>query len=933
MTQKWWHKLGRFVLGGLVHLLIIAILTAVFWWKLRHLVYDGQAAGSSDFFQYVHYVVYETRHMGFPLSAWNHLWHKGAPRILDTSWMHFYLIQLLIAAVGVLKAIWLYPVITLWLLVVFSYGLFYEASRSRLLALGLAVVLIMSQSIHLAYTGVGMASSTFSQMFLPAQLYFLVRFYNRGNCKNLVLGALMGVFGLFSHGLTMSFFGLVPAGLFILFSLKGHERFVSKRTIKNAFLYLTVVLSVGALAFWPGFLVNTFTGGGQAAMGFSGGNKAEADPEVFKDLVEATHSGLWWALGIGLIVWLVSWWWRRKKQNQDERVTPYFVVAGFIFLWFLSYFLGINRYIALFITWRIFWTVPVVGGLLAARWLRPLSEGLQLKNFWWRLGWWLGAGGVKLIILLLITQGVLGAVGAINIDQWRGEYQTWKPIALDHEMTGYFAGPLSLVNKDDWNHRLWTADWNFNQRWALVSDMPLSEGYFHFATKRSDLWEGWASTLLSGEMQKKGDINWEAGIEQVKFFLDWYGINSLWACSQNQSFCYIWDYFKQDDNPLVEKKLVVKNPPGMVFTIKNEFTSGVVEPSQSPVIGFIGSDNGYRGFMLNLATLNLNSTRVVGLRLGGSIRVLTDEILKDLDGVVVYDQRKQGWFDAGAWERLRRYAEQGGRVWLETGGNSVMRNKGNLPSLFPVKAVEYGDLGRTWQLEGDWAGEIGITQLAPLVFGNDIWKISYSQDNLVKPGAQVVLRQAGYPVGVEMDLGKGKVLWTGMNWFFRQEAYKENGLKEAQPVRLMLNKLFGEFDHPVIKAEIDWVKPEEVKVMGEGLRGVINKTNHWPGWTATAEAGGMNKKLRIYTAGPELMYVSIPQDWQDKPVTVSFQYRGAPLDWICLGITVGSSLVVIYYLITGHWFMENWLKARLKLKIKIGTEKKTIKSWWEDEES
>jgi len=925
MKKKWWQKIVGFVLGNAGHLLALGVLTVIYWLQVQEIAYAGTPAGASDFYQYVHYTVYEGRHMEFPLKAWNHLWHKGAPRILDTSWVHFYLIQLMIGAIGLYRAIWLYPLMALWGVVVFSYWLFYEASRSRLVALGLAVVVAMSEGLSLALVGVGMGTSAISQMFLPAQLYFLARFFHRGNKKNLVLAGVVGVLGIFSHGLNMSFFGLLPAGLFILFSLKGKERFVNKRTIKNAAVFSLVVLTVGALAFWPGFVVNTFTGGGQAAMGFAEGNEAELLRDVFKDMAEVTSSGLWWGLGIGLVVWLVAWWRRKKKVG---RITPYLAVGGFVFLWFLSYYLGINRYSKLFFTWRIFWTVPVIGGMVAAAMLRPLSERLKVKKLVLKIGAWLGMNGVKVAILVVVAGGALAGLRQVSLKGELDEYRRWVPRDLKQEVEDYYSEVIDSVDVNDWNHRLWTADWNFNQRWALVSEMPLAEGYFHFATKWSAVWEGWAGSLLGGGSWENKDMSWGAAVEQTKFFIDWYGINSLWVCSGNQTYCRIWEYFEQEDNSLIEKRLKVKRySPGTLFTIKDKYTSGVVEPSESQVIGFVGSKNGYRGLMLNLATLNLNSSKLVVLQLGESVKRLSDEVLADLDGVVIYDQRKQGRLDGAAWKRLKKFVERGGKVWVETGGNSIMREKSSLPELLPVKGTRYGDLGKSWQVEGDWVKEIGVNKLEPLVYEDDVWQLSYSQNDWLREGAKVVLSQAGYPIGVEKEIGKGRVLWTGVNWFFRQEAHKENDLREIQPVKLMLEKMWGKFDRQVVEGEVEFVSPRETKIVGKGFRGVVNKTIWWPGWEAVAKTNDKEEELRIYMAGPGLMYVVVPEEMRDEEVEVRFEYKGARLDWICLGITVIATGIVVVYLITGRVVLLERLRKRLKRKSKVKS-----KSWWDDEE-
>jgi len=887
------------------HMVVLVFLTALFWGQMKGWVYEGSRSG--DVMQFVHYTVYEGRHMGLPVTSWNHLWHQGAPRTLDTTWLHYYLIQPLVEVVGVDKAVWLYPVLALLGLVVFSYLLFYEASRSRLIGLALAIPVALSQGSHLA---LGVTSSAISQMFLPAQLYFLVRFYSRGGYKNLVVAGIMGALGIYSHGVTMAFFGLLPAGLFILFSLKGKERFVNKRTIRNAALFSIVVLTVGALGFWPGFLHSTFTGGAQSAMFKQFPDYGKAYATIWKDTLKVTDRGVWWGLGLGLIVALISRQWRDKQAK--ERMTPYLVVAGFVLGWWLSYWLGVNRLEWFFFPNRIYWVVPVIGGLLAARWLR----GLWLVKPGW--GKRLGLIVVKLGIVVVVGWSAVGVVKSVNWNNLMGEWQGWQAADLRGGIVGEY-GQLAgqLIDLEDLNQRLWARDEGFCQRWSLISDVPLAQGFFHFGTKRSELWDGWAYEVLSNRAWLLEEVPVEIAKQQAKFFIDWYGIKSLWGCIEKNFYCAISEYFYQEDNPLVKERLVSSKIPRVIVTIKDEFTSGVMELTGVPVVGFVGSDDGYRSFLLSLATLNLNSSKLVVLRLGESVSVLDDKVLDMVDGIVVNEQTRRGLFEGAAWRRLSQFVEAGGRLWVETGGNSIMKDRNGLPEVLPLQTLDYGDLGKEWQLTGELAGVMEQKKLSALMYEADAWKLSYGLEETVKEGARVLLRQNDQPIVVERDMGEGKVLWTGVNWFYRQDAYRKNGFNEVRPIGLLMKRLLGDLDKVKIEAdEVEFIEPEEARIAGQGFKGVLYRYNKWPGWTAEAKVDGKKKKLKVYTAGPELMYVSVPEEMRGGEVEVRFKYKGSMSDWLFLGVTVIAIGVVGVYLSTGKVWLPKWIKTRFKLKSK-----------------
>jgi len=901
---KWGGKL-------VLHIVALVILMVFLWMQMKDWVYQDKKAG--DVRQFVHYTVYQREHMGLPVTSWDHLWHKGAPRTLDTVWVPHYLVQPVVSWMGLERAVWLFPVAALGGLLWFSYLLFFEVSGSWLVAMGLMVPMVMSKGLHAALTVAGIVTSSISQMFLPAQLYFAARFYYRGGKKNLVAAGVMGALGIYMHGLTMSFFGLLLTGLFILLATKGKEKLISRRTVRNAALFSLTVLTVGGLAFWPAFF-HSFTGGAQSAMAL--GNVSEIRPylEMWGDIAGMIDVRVWWGLGIGAVVGLVAWVMNRRQKKaglKRDRLTAYLVLAGFISLWWLSYFYGVNPYFFFFFPLRIFWVIPVIGLLLAAALLRPLSIKLDWKKLL-----------VQLVVFGVLASGALGLVQGLDIRGWKAEFKEWQPVDLVAEAEEKVAMISQLVDLDDWNQRLWTLDSGLNLQWSLVSNTPLTDGYFHFATKQSALWEGWAHGVLSSGGWESQAIPREIIKKQAKFFIDWYGIKFLTGSERKTDFFAISGYFKQKNNPLVGKRISwdEKNLPDdakgrMVLEIKDEFTSGVMEPVGVTVVGFIGSDGGYRSFLLNLATLGINTSRLVVVRLGGTMSALDNKALAFLDGVVINEQRK-GLLDGLGWARLKKFVEEGGKVWIETGGNSIMRAKRSLPAVFPLKRTEFGGLGREWQLTGELAEVVKVESLSPLEFGDDVWQISYAEEDQLREDARVLLAQEGKPIAVERELGQGKVLWSGLNWFYRQEAYRKDGLNEVVPVRIFIERLFGDLEEMSIGAVREFVGPGEARLRGWGLSGVVYKYTKWPGWTAYVEADGKKEKLKIYTAGPELMYVAVPEEMRDKQAEVGFEYKGSAIDWLSLGITMAAIGVVGVYLATGRVVLLKQIKKRFKMKAK-----------------
>ncbi|MCJ7827787.1 hypothetical protein MUP65_01420 [Patescibacteria group bacterium] len=134
--------LGKLVL----HLLAIVPLSWALWTQMFEWVYHPGFAGV-DTPQFIYYVHYFRRHLRLPPVSWHHQWFMGAPRVLDQTFLHFYLIQPLVGWLGSWLAIKVYPMIFFWIFIVASYLIFWRLSKSWLVALGLGLGVALSTSV------------------------------------------------------------------------------------------------------------------------------------------------------------------------------------------------------------------------------------------------------------------------------------------------------------------------------------------------------------------------------------------------------------------------------------------------------------------------------------------------------------------------------------------------------------------------------------------------------------------------------------------------------------------------------------------------------------------------------------------------------------------------------------------------------------------
>jgi hypothetical protein len=487
---------------------------------------------------------------------------------------------------------------------------------------------------------------------------------------------------------------------------------------------------------------------------------------------------------------------------------------------------------------------------------------------------------------------------------------------------------LSHIDNTNTNERLWTHNQGLSLAWNPISNVPLSEGYAHMWTRYSRLWEGWFYGTVSASNWQSGEIPRDMATQQSLFFFDWYGIKYL---SAQKNAGLEWDmadhlYIKSD---YIED--VALNDSGQsLVTISSNYTSPVVSSVNTPVVGFVGSDDSYMSFVKDIATLNLNTSYMIPVRLSNTLSGLTNANLKYMDALVIYDY-KNGLFGNLKWKEIENFVNRGGKVWIETGGNSILGQKDNLPNIFPISRDHYGSLGEDWAAGGEISGKVDFSLMSKLIFKGTPWKLSYASTNDLRKGANVLLTQKGNPIAVSQNMGKGKVVWSGANFFYRPEEYRQNGVNETKPINLLFHDLLGDLSKSKIDSQVTMSTPEKITLTGANLSGVVLKENHWPGWVAKVNASGKNYSVPIFSAGPELMYIPIPREVRNGNVTVIMNYLGSPINWIGFVVSIITLIACIIYLLFGNMFHIKF-GSKLISYFDIKKYVYNLSKWWGKEE-
>lgn len=274
---------------------------------------------------------------------------------------------------------------------------------------------------------------------------------------------------------------------------------------------------------------------------------------------------------------------------------------------------------------------------------------------------------------------------------------------------------------------------------------------------------------------------------------------------------------------------------------------------------------------------------------------------------------------------LKEYINQGGTVFIDTGWQYVSSdwgdrgNKDNnyqidLPEPFPVTETKWGGIGKDWSnasLDSQFSNDVQLAKFAPLIWENFDWSLSYSDQ--LRSWAKPILGKAGKIVMAYGQIGKGKIVWSGMNIF-------AHSLDKKNPEEIKLLENVFEYLLPSQNSSsqdgfsISSPQPEKVivnlgKKVEEG-ESVYFRENYYPSWQARAISNGKIYPLEIQVAGPSFMLASLPALNQgDK---VEFEFR-PPLE-VYIGMVLSLiTLVTLGIFLADAVFLRGYLYEKFSL--------------------
>lgn len=348
--------------------------------------------------------------------------------------------------------------------------------------------------------------------------------------------------------------------------------------------------------------------------------------------------------------------------------------------------------------------------------------------------------------------------------------------------------------------------------------------------------------------------------DQLKFVLDWWGVNNIFAKSINDSFNSI--HFN----------LIEKDKGGSVYSF--EESSPILSAVNTPTLLHIGKPETFSQDLIKiLAINNLNSQTVIPVWGEETIDQYRENDLKLFDAIIVYDYQVNSFFEFT--QTITDYVVSGGNLIIES--NSEVESGHKLPDPFPIQKVIPAQREKNFNLKVQeknyLISQTELDNFSPADFEGNPWNISEAQD--LKDWADILVTSDGAPVIVQGKLGKGNVIWSGLNLPFHAIT-NENQTEIKLVAKILLDVLEAdEQDELHFTSSIENPQKRTLFIKDEA-KGVLFKESIFPNWKAQAETASGREKLKILKAGPGYMFAFLPKDTKK----VFFSYSRSAVEWI-----------------------------------------------------
>ncbi len=880
----------------------------------------------------------------------------------DYPQLTFYLMVPFVAKFGPVEGVQKFTMFALLFLIVSCYLLFYRLSKNHGMAILLAVLVLLSPNIYGAATWAGSIPYFFAQVFFPLGLLAGVMYLEDPKARNLALMILATGLGFLINGFGILAFLVPSLYLIIIFSgLINRQPIV--RIIKNFLLYnFGWVLAAFTVTFnhISGFISSGFLPA--LSSGSSSGSSAEAAAgstqiaEFYRNqlslLYTRTDQSLFIVCIVGAAIFIACAIFLKEKRK-ILFLFPILLISIWTALHPIINLGGIYSLLR-HDPYRAFWQFEIgIGALAAFLWgylFRTFEERFISKKS-------------LIVIFVSVNFAVSITIALVTYSTfYKNVNQTTKIVEENSELSSAFPEALSIryktgeleklkseltpsfMDPNDRNTRLYVADATINIWWNLLFKMPLSRGYIDppigTQSRGGIFWLDIA--IANNSLVRDFKLDEGTALNNALFLIDWNAIgfyegghlSSKGSSVPPSSYLVTNNVFDKQEtvttHGAVLKYQTAGGKPELVpdlpqnlnyYKVDDKYRSPVIYGTNTPAVVVISSDYGYEDLMRVLGSKNLNSRRIIPAHIV-YIEDLTIDKLKDFDAVILhnyyYNDKKK------AFDVLEKYVSGGGKVFIDTGAEVRESISKNLPEIFPFDASERESFGREWKLTGDseFTRDLDFSKFGPLIFNDQAWKLTVPAGQL-REGSKVLLSHDGKPILIERSIGRGKVIWSGINLSYHYNQYKSED--EAKMFIKILSSFTKLDDSIPLSGRATWNSPESVTIETDSVpRGIMFKEQAYEGWKAFLNG----KRVSVYKTGPTFpgfMYVPLSGASQG-PAKVEFSYSGKADYWVVGFVNLMAVLFALDFALFNGWSSRRILLAGRSL---FG---KRVVGWWQKED-
>lgn len=345
---------------------------------------------------------------------------------------------------------------------------------------------------------------------------------------------------------------------------------------------------------------------------------------------------------------------------------------------------------------------------------------------------------------------------------------------------------------------------------------------------------------------------------------------------------------------------------GRVLVYEIPKPTGLASISNKPLVLAIGSSPSGEGGLItlfrSLNRINFSYDRMILVQGKRFVDDYTLEELKKYPLIIFYGYRTHD--KNKAWGMLSSYVKGGGSLFVDTGWQYFSEDWGkisgdesleiDLPEPLPVSKSKWGNIGTKWS-------EPSGNNWGDLTFEGKPWGMAMAEPQNLREFGKALITTSGKIVLASGELGKGKVVWSGMNLFSHTNYYQsESENKFFQNLFSWLLPKAENEEKPLAFARLN---PDQVlikidqTVEGEGK--LMFKEVMAPGWKAFIETRGVKKELPIKKAGVGWKLIVLPKEYQGNLI---LSYGRTASSWLAVFISLLAGLGLVVYGLKGDFF-------------------------------